>query len=218
MTLKTLIALGALSSLTVASAAWAQAPAPAAASAVGGPPVAGVCTYVGEGALLNSAVGKSTSERLKQLVAAVQAELTPEASAIQAEAKAYQAMSPEQRQQNAQKIGAFQQKVAAFERKQELRNREIEATRNKEFGLIGEAIQPIINQIATEKSCGLLIERTQVYWANPQMDVTEQVIQRLNAKMTALPAFDREHLDQQVAAAPPAAAPSAVKTTTHHKK
>lgn len=218
MTVKTLIALGALSTLAVATAASAQAPAPAAAAAVGGPPIAGVCTYVGEGALLNSAVGKSTAERLKQLVAAVQAELTPEANAIQTEAKTYQAMSNEQRQQNAQQIKAFEQKVANFERKQEIRNREIEATRNKQFGVIGSSIQPILNQVATEKNCGLLLERTQVYWANPQMDVTETVIQRLNAKMTSLPAFDREHLDQQVAAAPPAAAPAAAPATTHHKK
>jgi outer membrane protein len=216
MTVKSLLTLGALSSLALASAAWAQAPAaPAVSGAVGGPPVAGACTYLSDGALYNSAVGKSTAERLKQLLAAVQAELTPEANDLQTEQHALQAMTQEQRQASVQRIQAFQAKAQDFERKQELRAKELEATNNKQFGIIRSRIQPILNQVATERGCGMLFERAQLYWANPSMDITETVVQRLNGQLTALPAFDREHLDQQTAAAPP---PAATAATTTHKK
>lgn len=208
MTVKTLIALGALSSLAMASAAWAQAPAPAA---VGGPPIAGVCTFVQEGALMNSAAGKSVSERMKQLLAMVQAELSPEGKWVESERAALQAMPQDQLQQpqNAKRIETFQQRYAALQRKGEIRGKELEVTQNKELALIRNEVVPIVNQVVTENHCGMVLERSQMVWANPQMDITDTVIQRLNAKMPSVPAFERVNLEQQASAAPAPAAPAA---------
>lgn len=223
MTVKSLIALGALSSLAIASAASAQAPAPAAAAAVGGPPVSGVCTFLQEGALVNSSAGKSVMERMKQLLAVVQAELSPEGKALEAERASLQALPAEQLQSpaNAKRIEAYQQRAAALQRKEEIRGKELEVTRNKELGLIQNEVVPIVNQVVTESHCGMVLERSQLVWANPQMDITDTVIQRLNAKMPSVPAFERVNLEQQAAAAPPSAAAASTAhtaTTTHHKK
>ena len=217
MTVKTLIALGALSSLAIASAASAQAPAPAAAAAVGGPPIAGVCVLSQEGAIANSAAGKSVGERMKQLLAVVQAELTPEGKAVEAERASLSALTPEQLQSpaNAKRIEAYQQRAAGLQRREEIRGKELEVTKNKEVALIENEAVPIENQVVTERHCGVVVERNALVWANPQMDITDAVVQRLNAKMSAVPAFDRANLEQQASAAPPAA-PAA--TTTHHKK
>lgn len=221
MTVKSLLALGALSTIAVASSAWAQAPAPAAAAAVGGPPITGVCTYFQDAALVNSSAGKSVTERMKQLVAVVQAELSPEAKAIEDERTALQAMTHEQIQQplNAKRVETLQQKYMGFQRKEEIRSKELEATKNKEFGLIANESIPIVNQIVTENHCGVVLERSQLVWANPQMDITETVVQRLNTKLPAVPAFERLNAEQQQGgAAPAAAAPAATSTAKKKSK
>lgn len=232
MTVKPLIALGALSTIALASSAFAQAPAPAPAAAppVVGPPVAGVCTYAREAALVNSTVGQSTVARLKQLGASIDAELTKEGGDLQAEQQALQAIPADQRQQpaNVQQIQAFNKRAQDFENTRKLRGAELEATQNKQFGVIQSTyVAPILTSVATSKGCGLLLERSTLYWANPQMDITEAVVAQLNGKVQALPFFDRERIDPNTgnvigssaaAAAPrPAAAPAPATTTTKKK-
>jgi Skp family chaperone for outer membrane proteins len=232
MTVKTLLAIGALSSFALASAAFAQAPAPAAvpaASPAGGPPLAGVCTYRERDALLGSTVGQATTTRLKQLAVMVDAELQKEGAALQTEQAALQALTNDQRQQpaNTQRIQAFNQRAQNFEQTRKLRAAEIEATQNKHLGEIQGYITPIIGTVVASKGCSLLMERNSLYYANPQMDITEAVVTQLNAKIQALPQFDRERIDpntgnvigSSTAAAPAAAAaPPAAATTTKKKK
>jgi Skp family chaperone for outer membrane proteins len=218
MIVKRSLALGALSTLALASTAFAQTPAPAALA--GGPPIPGVCVFFKDAAIANSLVGKAMTERLKTLVTYVQAELQPEGQALQTEEKALEGMTQEQLQANQQRVGQFQARLAAFQRKQQLRSQELQATQAKQVQNILQQADPIINAVYAERKCSLLIDRAQIYGANPEMDVTKTVVDRLNAKITTI-TFDREHLDQgggaQQAAAPaPAPAPAA--TSTKKKK
>ncbi len=214
MTVKTLLALGALSSLALATAASAQAAAPAAAPASSGPVIPGVCTYFAERAVGTSAVGKSFQDRMRQLVSAVQAELQADQTSLESEQNRLRALSKEQIQAQAP---GFQQKVAAFEQKRNQRSQELQSTQQRQLQKIATELDPILQQVYTERGCGIMFERSQLVGASQGMDVTDLVVQRLNAKVSALPAFDRDHLDQQQAAAAPAAAAPAP-AATHKKK
>jgi Skp family chaperone for outer membrane proteins len=192
MTVKTLFALGALSSLALASTALAQAPATALP---GGPAVAGVCTLRGQNAIADSLVGKSAEERLKQLSAVVEAELQSTGTQLQTEQQALRAMTKEQQAASQQRIQDFTARAQEFQRLQEIRSRELQLTRAQVVQTIESDMAPILAQVVTQRGCGIVLERSQLDWANPSMDVTDAVVGGLNAKITSLPPFDRVRVD-----------------------
>ncbi len=217
MTRNLTVAAGALAVFGIAATAFAQtAPAPArpAAPAVApGPIIAGVCTFSNDRAIGTSLVGKAVGARLQQLSQAADAELRAERTRLETEKRSLEAqratptMTQEQLEQRAL---TYNQQAAAFERKAQLRVRELQATEQKQLQRVAQELQPLILQAYAERNCGLMVDRSVIYAANPAMDVTDIVVQKLNAKITTL-TFERERLDQPAAAAParPAAAPAA---------
>lgn len=217
MTRNLTVAAGALAAFGIAATAFAQtAPAPArpAAPAVApGPIIAGVCTFSNDRAIGTSLVGKAVGARLQQLSQAADAELRAERTRLETEKRNLEAqratptMTQEQLEQRAL---TYNQQAAAFERKAQLRVRELQATEQKQLQRVAQELQPLILQAYAERNCGLMVDRSVIYAANPAMDVTDIVVQKLNAKITTL-TFERERLDQPAAAAParPAAAPAA---------
>ena len=214
MTVKTLLSLGALASLALASAASAQAPAPAASSGpASGPAIPGVCVFFRDQALATSTAGKGVSSRMNELKAQVNAELSPEAQTIRSEEQALQSTPKEQQQA---KAVAVREQIGAFQQKEQLRGEELQATLQKQISVIGESMAPIVEAVYAERKCSILLERGQVYFENPEMDITSTVVQRLDAKLPSVPAFSRENLAQQGAA--PAPASHSATATTHQKK
>lgn len=210
MTVKTFISLGALASLALASAVSAQAAPATSAAPASGPAIPGVCVFFRDQALATSTAGKGVSTRMNELKAQVNAELSPEAQTLRSEEQSLQSTPKEQQQA---KAVALREKIGAFQQKEQLRGEELQATMQKEIAVIGEQMAPIVEAVYSEHKCSILLERGQVYFENPEMDITSTVVQRLDAKLPSVPAFSRENLAQQGAAAA-APAPSA----THRRK
>jgi Skp family chaperone for outer membrane proteins len=210
MTVKTLLSFTALATLALASAASAQAPA-AAAGPTSGPAIPGVCVFFRDEALATSTAGKSVSSRMNELKAQVNAELTPEAQTLQSEEQGLQSTPKEQQQA---KAVALRGQIGAFQQKEQLRSEELQATMQKQIGVIGQTMEPIVEAVYAEHKCSILLERGQVYFENPEMDITSSVVQRLDAKLPSVPAFGREALNQQGASAAPAPAATHHATTT----
>jgi Skp family chaperone for outer membrane proteins len=213
MTVKTLLSFTALASLALASAASAQAPA-ASTGPANGPAIPGVCVFFRDEALATSTAGKGVSTRMNELKAQVNAELSPEAQTLQSEEQALQAAPKEQQQA---KAVALRNRIGAFQQKEQLRSQELQATMQKQISVIGQNMEPIVEAVYAEHKCSILLERGQVYFENPEMDITPVVVQRLDGKLPSVPAFGRESLSQQGAAAAPAPA-STTSTTVHHTK
>jgi len=62
---------------------------------------------------------------------------------------------------------------------------------------IAQAADPILVAVYQERGCGLLLDRSAVYISNPAMDVTDLVIQRLNASLPSI-SFNRLEVPAQV--------------------
>ena len=206
------LALAAVVALSCAAQAGAQTPAakpkpkPAAAAAAAAAPAApalqitatvpGLCFLSREAVLQTSTVGLFVNDRMKQLSAVVQAELTGEQTALENDAKALQgqkaSLDPTVFEQRGE---ALQQRGAQFQQKVQLRQRELEATQQKAFARILQAAGPYVGQVVTQRSCGALLDANAVIVGNPSMDTTPTVVQLLNGSLTQF-AFDREHLDQ----------------------
>lgn len=207
---KRLSAGAALVGLVVsATAAFAQsgpvatrAPAvPGAAAPVAlGPAIPGVCLFSYDAADEGSAVGKYVAQRMQQLQGQAQAELQAEQTALQTDAKALEAQRATISSDVYQQRGlAINQRATALQRKADQRTRELQATGQKALGRIVTEVNPLLQQVYGQRGCGLLVDRNSVFFANPTMDVTSDVVRLLDTKITQF-AFDREHLDQPAAA------------------
>ena len=198
-------AVGALAQTAAKSKPKAAATsAPAAAPAPPPPPlqlgagIPGVCVFSEEAAVSRSSAGDTINKRMQQLGAQVQAELGPEQTSLDADIKAFKALPQDQQQAQGP---ALQQRVQDFEGKRALRQRELETTLRKAIGRVDGELEPIIRVVVASRSCGLLLKADNaIYAANPTMDITSAVIEKLNTKLPSV-TFDREHLDAQAAAA-----------------
>ena len=183
------LAIGAvaLASL-VATAASAQTAGPANV----GPAIPGVCVYFNQQLLAQSTVGQSVQARMQQLAGEVEGELTPYATTIQTEAQALQsgaaAIPADQLQARRQQL---QQRIQEAQQLEETRRNELQYTLSEQRRLISAGVEPILVAVYQERGCGILIDRESVFIMNPAMDVTGDVIARLN---TALPSLSFNRL------------------------
>ncbi len=173
-----------------------------------GPVIAGICIMDPDRVIATSAVGRSVNTRLQQLEQQVRAELQPQQTAIQTEATQLQqqqaTLTPEVRQQRAT---ALEQRFNALQQLGAQRSRELETTQNQQLQRIAEALRPVIDQVYGQRNCGLLVNRAAIVAANPAMDISDAVIQGLNARLPSL-TFNRATVPAQ-GAAPAAQAPAA---------
>ncbi|WP_158917002.1 OmpH family outer membrane protein [Caulobacter sp. S45] len=179
------------------TAAAAAAPAASEPPLNHGPAIAGICFYSNNIAMGTSVVGKAMAERMQQLRAQAAAELSAEQTSLQNDEKALAAkrstMSPDQFAQQAQPMG---QREQALNQKADTRTRELQATYAHQQQRIGVVVEPIVRTIYEQRHCSVLLNGEAVMAGNPAMDLTEEVVKGLNAKMTTI-TFDRESAPAQ---------------------
>jgi len=177
-----------LSLMLVASVAQAQTPAPAAAPAQApatkpGPVIPGVCIYSNEAVMHNADVSKAAMTRLEQLSTAAEAELAPDLKTLETEresiVKQQQGGATQQTLQPL--VQALSTKAQAFSDKAFIVNQELSRTEQQANAQLGQVIGPVLNTTYEARNCGMLVDRAAVLFANPAMDITGEVIDKLNA-------------------------------------
>lgn len=179
------LALGAFALATIASGSAQAQTAGAAANITHGAPIAGVCVYDNEGARARSTAGQSVQAGMERLVQEVRGELTPYMTAIQTEGQQLDqggaAADP-----NGTRRTALQARAQEFQQLNQMRTNELQYTQAVQVQAIDAAAEPIVVALYQERGCSLLLNRAGVYSLNPAMDITNDVVQRLN---TALPSL-----------------------------
>ncbi len=189
-----LLAIGAfaLASL-VASTASAQTQGPQTHGAA----IPGVCVYFNQRLLATSTVGQSVQTRMEQLATEVQGELSPYATSIQTEITALQ-QGGQAADADGTRRQALQQRIQEAQTLEETRQNELRYTLSEQRRLISAAVEPILVAVYQERACSILVDRESVFIVNPAMDVTDVVIQRLNAQLPTL-SFNRMPIPAQAA-------------------
>jgi len=210
----------------------AQAAAPAAPAAptppTFGAAVPGQCVLDEQAAMATSNIGKAASDRLVQLKGVVDSELGADGKAIEEEYKALaasektSAATPAGKTAWEGKAQAWEQKRQAFQAKVQQRNQEMQYTQQEVMQAIFQKLIPQINAVVTAKGCATVISadsllhydmttntngqptQTSFLYANPAMNITTDVVNKMNATGETLPSFDRVKLDQPAAGAAPA--------------
>ncbi|HTM82426.1 OmpH family outer membrane protein [Asticcacaulis sp.] len=211
----------------------AQAAAPAAAAATPPAPptfgaaVPGQCVLDEQTAMSNSSMGKAASDRLVQLKGVVDSELGAEGKAIEDE---YKALTASQKTSSATAAGKtaweakaqdWEGKRQKFQAKVQQRNQEMQYTQQEVMQAIFQKMIPQINAVVTAKGCATVLSadsllhydmtantngqptQTSFLYANPAMNITTDVVNKMNATGETLPSFDRVKLDQPAAGAAP---------------
>lgn len=189
-----ILALGAFALATLAGTAAA------AQDQNFGPAIPGVCVYHHDRLMAQSTAGQSLVAGVQRLQQEVQTELAPYEQFIQSEGQALQqgqaTIPQDQLQQRAQ---GLETRYREFETLRQTRTGELRYTLAYQQQQIGQAADPILQALYTERGCGILLSADAVLRANPQMDLTEMAIQRLNAQLPSLPAFSRMQVPAQPA-------------------
>lgn len=177
--------------LMVGSPALALSPA---APPLGGPQVAGVCLLSRQAVLANAKVGEAATARLREIAQKVEADLVTQRQPLEAEAKTLQAQGSSLKPADLKaRRQALAEQVQTLQETANLKNREIEATREKALARIATEAEPVIAEVYKAHGCGLLLDRSSVLGGNMGGDLTQAVIQGLDAKMTTI-SFDLETL------------------------
>lgn len=196
-----LIAAAAASALITPAAASAQTNAPQNP----GPVIAGVCVYHNARTMAQSSAGQAVEARMRQLAQEVQTELQPYATQIQTEAQQLQSSGASlPADQLNQRRQALQQRAQEAQQLEATRENELRYTLAVQRQAITDAVSPILVQVYQEKGCGLMLDRESVFIMNPAHDVTDLVIQRLNAALPTL-SFNRMPVPAQQPNQPAAA-------------
>jgi Skp family chaperone for outer membrane proteins len=200
MTSRKLAAATAGSAAAILFATTAFAQTPAAPAVTHGAAVPGICFLSTQEALASSTVGKHVNTRIQQLAQVVEAELKPEQTIIENESKTLESSRTTMDQATLQKRATdLQTRFGNFQRKAELRRNELAATQQKAVTRVLQEMDPIAKQQYQARRCAILLDRESVMLGNPAMDLTQSVIQGLNARIQTF-TIERERLDQQAAA------------------
>ncbi len=187
----------AAAGLAVTPVAPVQAAPAQGADALGGNPVPGVCMLSREAVFANAKVGQAASRHLKQLADQAKSQLdtqrTPLRKDVQAFQQKAQSLSEAQRKQQGQ---ALQQRMEAFQTQASELNDRIQLTRSKVMERIGQDAEPVVASAYKSHHCGLLLNRDSVLGGNVQNDLTAEVIQGLDRKITTM-SFNLEPLPKQ---------------------
>lgn len=220
-----ILSLGAVLLTGVSAQAFAQATASApAVSAPPAPPtfgaaIPGQCVLDTQQAMVDSNMGKAAADRLRQLKAVVDSELSTEGKALDDERQSLAsqqkaATTPAAKTTWEGKAKAWEQKRQAFQEKIDQRNQEMQYTQQEVMSAIFQKMIPQVNAVVSQRSCATVISadsllhydltantngqpsQTSFLYANPAMNITKDVVAKLDATKELLPQFDRVSLDQ----------------------
>ena len=177
----------AISACAASLAVW-ESPAGAQVAPAAGAPIHGVCIYSQNEMLGQSQAGKIGTQKLVALQSGIDAELKPAADKLTADAKDLGA------RRGGMAASAYQQQVADLQRRAKdldaldrARKDQLARTRNDAIARINRVALPLFNASVAAHGCALVLDKAPLYTANPAMDLTPDVVRRLDA---ALPSID----------------------------
>jgi Skp family chaperone for outer membrane proteins len=181
-----LIAVTGLSAIPVSSAR--------AADNLGGDAVPGVCMLSREAVFAQAKVGHAASQRLGQLADQASSQMASQRKPLDADIQSFEQKAPSLSEAQRKEQGAaLQQRMQAFQTQTGELNQRVQLTRSKAMQRIGQEAEPIVASGYKSHHCGLLLNRDAVLSGNTANDLTTEVVQGLDRKITTI-SFNLEQL------------------------
>lgn len=146
-----------------------------------------------ERVVATSDVGRDMTTKLQQIGQQMDGELSPERTAIETEQRrlqqAAQGMSSEQVRANtqlSQQVEALGQRAETFRQRQISLARDLEYTRQRTLMDFNAQITPVVQEVMTARGAGVVIDASTAQLYAPNLNVTDDVIQRLNQRVRTM--------------------------------
>jgi outer membrane protein len=144
--------------------------------------------------LNSSTVGQHIRDRLTAIGEEITTELTTEQTAVKTEVDQFNTDTADKTQEQiaadealTTRATEIQQKVINLGLSEQVKQRELAATRNAALAPVHEALQGVLEEIVAEMNADVLVERSLLIYVGEGSDITDEVIEKLNAKMTEVP-------------------------------
>lgn len=172
----------------LAAAALAAGPAQAQPAPTFGPPTPGVCLFAQADALAHSRAGASADQQLKQFAVGIEAELGAERAAIYNDDRALAAQKPSLGAADyQQRTEQLRERYAELDRTRTLRDAQLTVTRNQAAQEVMKVLGPSLADTITARKCSFVLERSVTYGATEILDITQAVIDRMDARLSFVP-------------------------------
>ncbi|MBI1233280.1 MAG: OmpH family outer membrane protein [Alphaproteobacteria bacterium] len=152
--------------------------------------------------IAESQVGQHISTRMQAIRAEMDGELQALLTPIQEESDRLNAetasLTPEAIQARPDLMQRIQALNAQAQQAEALRQRlaqELQATQRQAMRPVLEALQAVLQEVVAERGAQILIDRSAVVYADPAIDVSDSVIERLNQRLPTT-AVNRVRLPQ----------------------
>lgn len=159
-----------------------------------------------ERVLRESSAGQHIQARMQQIAQEIDAELTAMGQPIQQETERLNAetasMTPQAVQQRPdlmQRIEALNQQAQQFELARRARQQELVQTERQAMRPIYDALGPILETVVEERGIDILVDRANLVFASPEVDISDDVIARLNQQVPTV-TVTRVRVSQEAAA------------------
>lgn len=147
-----------------------------------------------ERALNESAVGRHIAAQLERIGTEMTAEIQPLQAAVRSESEALNtetsAMTEEairQRPDLIQRVQQFQEDMRNLEIQGRIRQQELSATEQAALQPVIPILQEIMQAVMTERNGVILLDQSVTVITSNSIDITDVVIERLNARITTTP-------------------------------
>ncbi len=154
-----------------------------------------ILVFDGEKIAKDSLAAKDLGNKLTTIGNQLRTELETKAKAVETEDKALsQILAPLNEQARAQRVNgdlktryeALQRDGQGLQRLQERRRAELEITNRCAQGEFSKQLRPIIDEVSKARNATIMIDRANVTWSSPTVDVTAEILQKLDAKVKAV--------------------------------
>lgn len=146
-------------------------------------PTATVMVVDVQAALQQSSAAKALRAQRDQYLQALQAELEKNRAALKETenelVKQKSAMAPEAWQQKAR---SFEQQVFEFNQRFQRNNQAVDKSFRAGMSELSDALAQVSEELAGELGANLVLPKSQIFLHDSRMEVTQQVIERLNKK------------------------------------
>jgi outer membrane protein len=126
--------------------------------------------------------------------------LTAESEALNAETSALSEAALQQRQDLQERFQNMATESVELEVERAVLRQELIATQNAAMEPVLEALQAVLQEIVDERGAGVLLDRSQVVFASEAVSISQEAINRLNARLSTPPVSRVRMNDEQRAA------------------
>lgn len=141
----------------------------------------------------DSSAGKDIQTKLQAIGTSMEQELNPTATALSTEGQALEGKTANMTQQQILANEALKVEVTNYARKaqefnvrRQIAGQELSLTERKAWADFFEQLRPVLQEVVTERGAQIIMERSELTYADPAIDASDLVISKMNSRVPTI--------------------------------